>query len=86
MTKLELPAADTIKVFGGIRKMAERTGRAPSTISSALYGDTKHFPYWWTNELRAIAEQDRVALPKPRVKPARKAAKPVKAKRQRRAA
>lgn len=74
MTKLELPAADTIARFGGIRKMAHRLGRAASTISSAAYGDTGHFPYWWTKELLAIAEQDGIKLPKPRVKPDRKTA------------
>jgi hypothetical protein len=78
MNKLELPAADTIARFGGIRKMAARTGRAVSTISSAQYGDTGHFPHWWTRELKAIAEQDGIKLPKPRVKPERKASAPKK--------
>lgn len=75
MTKLELPAAPTIERFGGIRQMAARTGRASSTISSALYGETKHFPYWWTNELIALAARDGINLPKPRVKPGIKKAK-----------
>lgn len=83
MMKLELPAADTIARFGGIRKMAARTGRAVSTISSAQYGDKKHFPHWWTKELKAIAEQDGIDLPKPRVKPNRKAPKPAPKKRAR---
>lgn len=81
MTKLELPAADTIAVFGGVRKMASRTGRAVSTISSAQNGKTKFFPHWWTSDLRAIAEQDGIELPKPRVKPKPRDTKPSKRKR-----
>ena len=80
MTKLELPAEATIKAFGGVRQMAARTGRAPSTISSAKNKDGGRFPHWWTGDLLSLAAREGLALPEPKVKPEPKA-KPAKRRR-----
>jgi hypothetical protein len=64
MTKLELPAEETVKVFGGVRKMAARTGRAPSTISSAKNSESGFFPHWWTRDLIELAAREGIKLPK----------------------
>lgn len=75
MTQMELPAKETIKAFGGIRKMAKKIGRPSSTIFSRTKGQNR-FPHWWTGDLLAIAAREGVSLPEPKPRRRKRKARP----------
>lgn len=63
---MQFPSVATVAAFGGTTATATALGLPKSTIHRWKIAKRGLIPRWWTDRIKAVAEQSGINLPRPR--------------------